>query len=280
MGRILTAAELPLVFAAVNDRISDYAIGFVKILPTAQPEDATVAGSGTLVTAGGRHTILTAAHVLDALPSNGEIGLILPTRFGPQVHRATLEMNVGRKVTLGPASYDRNGPDLGLILLAQSDISKLPSSKTFYNLDKRREQMLSAPRAIDMGGWFLCGMVGEWTSDLSPECGFARVKAFRGVTGAGVVVAERQCAEFDYLEFEAKYNAAYEGPDSFGGVSGGGLWQVVFEERDGAVNMVDALLSGVVFFQSEIVGDTRTIFCHGRRSIYERVADSLRSAAS
>lgn len=148
MGRTLTAADFPDVFAAVNDRISDYAIGFVKILPGAGPEDATLAGSGTLVTAGSRHAILTADHVLNELPSKGEIGLILPTRFAPRLHRATLEMDVGRKATIGRASYDRKGPDLGLILLSQSDISKLPSSKTFYNLDKRREQMLSGT-AVD-----------------------------------------------------------------------------------------------------------------------------------
>jgi hypothetical protein len=279
MGRTLSASELPVVFAAVNDRISDYVIGFVKILLNTDPEDATIAGSGTLVTASGRHAILTADHVLDALPSKGNVGLVLPTRFGPQLHRATLDMGVVLKLTVGRASYDRNGPDLGLILLSPSDISKLSSSKTFYNLDKRREQMLSAPRAIDMGGWFLSGMVDEQTSDLSPEGGFARVKAFRGFTGAGVVAAERQRAKFDYLEFEAKYNAAYQGPNSFGGVSGGGLWQVVFEERDGCVNIVDALLAGVAFFQSEIVGDIRTIFCHGRRSIYEHVVQSLETAS-
>lgn len=130
-----------------------------------------------------------------------------------------------------------------------------------------------------MGGWFLRGMVGEWTSDLTPEGGFARVKAFNGVTGASQVVAERQHAGFDYIEFEAKYNLAYQGPDSFGGFSGGGLWQVVFEERDGSINIVDVLLSGVSFFQSEKIGDTRTIFCHGRRSIYEYVVDVLHNGA-
>jgi hypothetical protein len=279
MERTLTAADLPLVFGAVNDCISDYAIGFAKFLSKADPEDATIAGSGTLVTAGGRYAILTADHVLDALPNSGDIGLILPSRFGPQLHRATLDMGVGRKLTVGRASYDQDGPDLGLILLAPADISKLPSSKTFYNLDKRREQMLASPRSIDMGGWFLCGMVGEQTSDLTPERGFARVKGFRGFTGAGVVVAERRRADFDYLEFQAKYNAAYEGPDSFGGFSGGGLWQVVFEERDGCINIVDALLAGVTFFQSEIIGDIRTIFCHGRGSVYDCVVRSLETAS-
>lgn len=280
MERTLTTAELPVIFSAVSDRITDYGIGFVKILPHADIEDATIAGAGTLVTAGGRHAILTADHVLDALPSKGEIGLVLPTRFQPQLHRATLDMDVGRKVTAGRASYNPNGPDLGLILLSPSDVSKLPSSKTFYNLDKRQEHMLKTPRAIDMGGWFVFGMAGERTSDLPPEGGFPRVKSFLGATGAGVVVAERQRDGFDYLDFEAKYNEAYEGPDSFCGYSGGGLWQIVLEERNGVIDIVDALLSGVIFYQSAREKDTRTIFCHGRRSIYDCVIRLLQNPLS
>jgi hypothetical protein len=75
MGRTLTAAELPIVFAEVNDLLSDFVVGFVKILPNTEPEDATISGSGTLVTASGRHAILTADHVLDVLPKSGEFGL-------------------------------------------------------------------------------------------------------------------------------------------------------------------------------------------------------------
>jgi hypothetical protein len=275
MERVVTVAELRSIFPAVNDSISDYAIGFAKFVGS---EDAIIAGSGTLVAFRGRHAILTADHVLDVLPDTGSVGLILPTRYGPQLHRAILDMGVKRKITIGRASYDHSGPDLGLVLLAPTDVSRLPSTKVFYSLDKRLDTMRTAPRPIDMGGWFLAGMIGERTSDLDPERGFARVKAFRGFTGAGVVVAEHERAGFDYLEFQAKYDAAYEGPESFGGVSGGGLWQAVFELHNETLSLVEVLLSGVAFFQSAIADDIRTIFCHGRQSVYELVARELEKA--
>lgn len=280
MARALTAAEIPQVFSAANDRIADYAIGFAKLTVAPEAEDALLAGSGTLVTSNGRHAILTADHVLDSLPNKGELGLILPTRFTPRLHRAVIDMAVVQKVTVGRASYDRNGPDLGLISLPQADVVKLEAIKTFYNLDKRRDRMLLNPPNLDMGGWFLCGMGAEWTSDLPPEGGFRRVKVFRGISGAGVVTFERNIGGFDYLEFEAKYNATYEGPESFRGFSGGGLWQVILEEHDGVVSISDVLLSGVAFFESEMIGSIRKIFCHGRRSVYEHAVTFLAKVPS
>jgi len=281
VARTLTAAEIPHVLSAANDWISDYAVGFAKLSGNGTAEDADLGGSGTLVTAGGHHAILTADHVLDNLPSRGELGLILPTRFVPRLHRAVIKAELARRVTIGDASYDSNGPDLGLLVLPQADVLKLEATKTFYNLDKRRDRMLSAPPTLDMGGWIVCGMVAEWTSDLPPEAGFSRVKIFRGISGFGVVRTERYDGErFDYLEFETKYNAAYQGPDSFKGLSGGGLWQIVLEEHDGAVTISDVLLSGVIYFQSDLLGEIRTLFCHGRRSIYEHAVKSLAGTAS
>jgi hypothetical protein len=276
--RTLTKAEERHILKEANQRLSDYAIGFVKINAKSGDIDADLAGSGTLVTAGSCYAILTADHVLGVLPNTGELGLVLPTRLGPQLHRCTLQMDFAQKVQIAPASNDCNGPDLGLLLLPPTDVGKLSASKTFYNLTKRRDRMLSAPLDLKVGVWFLCGMVAERTSDLTPERGFKRVKGFHGLSGAGVVSGERTAGDFDYLHFEAKYNEAYQGPESFKGFSGGGLWQVELVERDGNLEIAEVLLSGVAFFQSDIVGDVRTIFCHGRRSIYGKAYNALARA--
>lgn len=119
------------------------------------------------------------------------------------------------------------------------------------------------------------GMVHEQTIDLPLERGFTRVKGFHGHCGAGVVSAERVSGIYDYLDFEANYGAGYEGPGSFEGYSGGGLWQMVYAERDGEFEIKDALLSGVVFYQSALTNESRTIYCHGRRSVYEIAFEAL-----
>ena len=117
----------------------------------------------------------------------------------------------------------------------------------------------------------------EWTSDLPVERGFTRVKAFRGLCGAGVVTSQHTRGDYDYLHFEAKYGGLYEGPQSYEGFSGGGLWQIQFTDQDGQLQISDSLLSGVAFYQSEIVAELRTIYCHGRKSIYENARDLLTS---
>src|SRR6266550_6574503 len=62
--RVITAAEVPEVLAATHEHTANFAVGFVKI--EGQEDDALSAGSGTLITSGGRYAILTADHVLEA----------------------------------------------------------------------------------------------------------------------------------------------------------------------------------------------------------------------
>src|ERR1700694_2331964 len=247
-GRMVTASELPLLLEMTAARIGQFSVGFVKIV--GDEDDAVIAGAGTLVTAGDRAAILTADHVLAGLPKRGAVGLVFPQTGQPQLHRPLLTIDATQKLTVAPASYDSSGPDLGLLILAEHDAANLSARRTFYNLAARREQMLSNQRSIDCGGWFLMGMVHEQTVDLPLERGFTRVKGFHGHCGAGVVSAERVSGIYDYLDFEAKYGPGYQGPDSFQGYSGGGLWQMVYAEREGQFEIRDALLSGVVFFES------------------------------
>jgi hypothetical protein len=276
LDRTITLDEGKELFPEIHEYVTNFAVGFVRI--EGDENDATPAGSGTLVKAEGRYGILTADHVLKALPSSGKSGLVFPiARTEPRIHRYILDAASVHKLCVGQASYNQSGPDLGILVLGNPDVGTLEATKIFYNLSTRRERTLSLPPEIERGGWFLVGMAAEWTSDLPVERGFTRVKAFRGLCGAGVVTTEYQTGAYDYLNFQAKYNDAYEGPTSYQGFSGGGLWQVRILDHDGKLEVDDVLLSGVAFYESAIVGDVRTIYCHGRRSVYERAYSALAS---
>ncbi|MBI1894236.1 MAG: hypothetical protein HYS14_09015 [Candidatus Rokubacteria bacterium] len=126
-----------------------------------------------------------------------------------------------------------------------------------------------------------CGFAGELTTELAPEGGYARVKAFRGACGTGWVEREYCREEFDYFEFEAGYGGADEPPQSFGGFSGAGLWQArLIRTPEGTLSAERPILSGVAFFQSPVVDGRRVITCHGRRSVYIHVVDAIRNRAS
>ena len=82
-------------------------------------------------------------------------------------------MAICEKVRVDNGNEESEGPDIGLLILPPSSI---PSTKTFYNLEKRRQGVIDNPLAIDTGAWALVGVAEEWVSDAAPEAGFSEVK--------------------------------------------------------------------------------------------------------
>jgi len=268
VARVITSEQIPLVAQQTMERIGQYSVGFVRVL--GNEDDAVVAGSGTLVAVGSRRAILTADHVLQQIPASGKVWLVLCREGWSTLHRFELNATVLKKITIGKASHSAGGPDIGLLMLPPPEAARVAAKQTFYNLEKRRERAL-ADSTIDPFGWALFGMVHEKTIDAGPHGVFTRVKGFNGSVGFGAKPIERKDDAFDYLDFVALYNEHYSGPESYEGTSGGGLWQLQYRELDGKIMVSEALLSGVAYYESARKADTRTIFCHGRRSIYEHV---------
>jgi hypothetical protein len=72
----------------ISKEISYFTIGFARLIVKGKVEDAECAGSGSLVTIGSLHGVLTAAHVVNNLPKKGPVGIIThvedPSRFAKQ----------------------------------------------------------------------------------------------------------------------------------------------------------------------------------------------------
>lgn len=257
----------------VSKQICHYAVGIVKIQKKLSSEDAILTGSGTLVEIDGTFGILTAHHVIEELPSHGEIGLIL----SEQLHRYTLQPGSVKKVKIARGPKASEGPDLALLIFQPTDLRQIKALgqiraiKSFYNLLLRRDTIINNPPENDMGIWFLCGFPDEGTIREDPDRGFDAVMAFHGLCGAGGVEKEYISGSYDYLEFDIRYDKnRLQIPRCFKGVSGGGLWQVLLmRTTDGIIEPKEIILSGVAFYQSPVVNNTRSIKCHGRKSIYK-----------
>lgn len=258
--------------------LSHYFVGFA--LPSSEDQDASLGGSGTLVSIDDFRGILTADHVIDSIRNRQEVGLILPSQTPGAVHHVALDVMNCRYFALPNRGELSVGPDLGLLIPPPGVVGILQARKSFYNLSRRREMMLSAPPAIDRGIWALWGIPNDWTADGPATAGFAKIKVFRGGLSAGIVSEEYDSGEYDYLVFPALYNDRYEGPDSYEGVSGGGLWQILVSHDGAEWTVTDGLLSGVAFFQSlkqkRDQGMERDIICHGRKTIYGKFIDQIR----
>jgi len=254
--------------------ISNFSIGFVKIEGTGDAQTATLGGSGTLVQIGDTSAIVTACHVLDHLRGDATIGLLLATTGAPVLQRITLRSEAIGWVRIARGNADAEGPDLGLLLLSSLDAAALKARKSFYNLSSR-EWLLHNPPALDGGIWVLCGFGDEATTERGPERGFRRIKIFEGACGAGWVGKQYRVGDFEYLDFEVRYGGVNGPPRSFGGFSGGGLWQVPVTRTDGELRVKDLLFSGVAFYQNAQTEELRIIKCHGRDGIYAHATKAV-----
>jgi hypothetical protein len=82
--------------------------------------------------------------------------------------------------------------------------------------------------------------------------------------------------ESDAWEFTVTQSSEYDGPASFGGYSGGGLWQnLLGRDRDGQIHLIKTVLSGVAYYQSGFQNGYNFIHCNGCDYIYGFAKDAL-----
>lgn len=275
-----TLMEIPReLIDAISRELSDYLVGIVKIKETRGSADAILLGSGTLVRIDETYAILTAHHVADEI--DGEVGLILASRFGPKLHSYTISSDFLSVASIATGSFATDGPDLAMLILPSQNAMQIRPIKSFYNLPRRSENILTAALNNDVGMWFLCGFADEFTTEGTPDRGYERVKVFRGMCPSVRVPRGYTIGQYDYLEIAVPYGGIDEPPGSLGGFSGGGLWHVPINSlKCGNLQPGDPILSGVAFYQSARENNMRSVKCHGRRSIYKSVIDIVREAAS
>ena len=264
-------------FESTARRIINYLIGIVKIIETEPKEDVILIGSGTLVDINGTLGILTAQHVIDAIPSYGNLGLIISDK----IHRPSVEAKAFVYTYIARGRDSSAGPDLGFIKLPNTVIGLLKAYKSFYNISKNRERALNSPPANEMGLWCLSGIPDVETITEGPSRGFETVKGFLNFCGFGSISNYRVIDEFDYFDFDVLYNERTQSPHSFGGVSGGGLWQILIAKDEyEQLILKESILSGVACYQSPLIDNKRVIKCHGRHSIYDKGYNVLKTDLS
>ena len=125
-------------------------------------------------------------------------------------------------------------------------------------------------------------LIVEFERDLEPNRGFKSIKGYRGLCGISGIRKEYESSGYDYLEMAIQYESHNQDlPMSFGGVSGGGVWQVsLIRNIQGNLEADEYILSGVAFYQTKLDGNHRLIRCHGRKTVYEKVPKYLNGILS
>ena len=262
--------------AELSRDVSNFTIGFGKIDVKNNAEIASSAGSGTLVTIGSIQGILTAAHVLDALPNEGEIAIILFSQSPAQFKRSVINMSHTSKLAIrSDNEQSRWGPDLGFLRLAPNDAASLSAVASFYNLTKHADEVLGsganllAPHFVDA----VTGIVHERTKVLEPARG-RQATCFEGIFVGGQSGVPEHVEDYDLVDFTVTNKPDFPLPASFEGTSGGALWRFFYDLKDEQPVILARRLLGVPFWQSTANGN-RILTCHGPQSVYSKLVAAV-----
>jgi hypothetical protein len=138
-------------------------IGLVSVVEKEGVEDAQLIGSSTLVDINGLCGKLTAEHVVDAFPSNGEIGFII----SEQLHKLSQKVQAFSFLTIAKAKIQEEGPDIGFIIIPDAILGQIKALKSFYNLEKRKN-IIENPPNKDLVVWCVCGFPSVLCEGRSP----------------------------------------------------------------------------------------------------------------
>lgn len=269
--------------ATVESRIATCSVGLVKIPGGAAPGEPDLIGSGTLARIGDKYGILTAQHVLPHLMKES-------TEFGvsilPYAHRYTISVSDVHVVELPKLTKQADRPDIAFMFLTGSKLGAIQAKKSFWSIPHWRDRMLLNPVDKYNSLWLISGCPGEFTKTEKSYGQFKTVKSFCNMLGCSGVEREYFDQEFDYLEVSVLYQEGCGLPETFGGVSGGGLWQIpITESENGMPQGGEPLLSGVACWETNIketrersgsdvqAKRERWILCHGPHSVYQKLCE-------
>ena len=224
------------------------------------------------------YVILTAHHVIEHIErplKKKQLGLLFANKSRPHI----IEPWEIELLKIARGTQDSVGPDLGAAVLRnQSFVTSIRANKVFHNLDKRREQLRNTPLAMTTGIWAAQGFVEKGIDTTAdPNENLVEQVTFPCATVWGEPESEEKIDEYDYLDCRADPLGLPlpTPPDTWGGMSGGGLWQIPLIKRRGQMEFCLPRLAGIMFYERAEGRKIQWIRCHGPRSVYEHAFKSI-----
>jgi hypothetical protein len=260
------------VYNAARGRIALSLVGFVNA-SLKDGSDRPCAGSGTLARIDDARGVLTAAHVVDGLQKLPSVGIVRFT--GPNRQSANLSMGHVRCVVIGDEPWSQNGPDLAFMILPHDLASALQAHGcVFLDLGRRQTELIHQQEE-KKGIYLLAGMVGEKTTRVEHSPTAARI-AGGGLVDLINVSEPFERESFDYVQCDSLPEKHFVPPESYEGMSGGGLFVAEMAGDEANAELAGIIPLGVSFWQSDTVEGNRTITCHWANSVYIALVEEVR----
>jgi hypothetical protein len=261
----------------IEQQIHNYTVVLGRYIVNGKRYHAVLVGSGTLILIGEKYGILTAQHVIPILRRSDTLLISIASYR----HRCEVDIKNVDFIELSNDSNNEKRPDLAFVLLRGSELDNIKAKKSFWNMSYWKSKVLSDPSCPKSSLWIISGHPEAYTKTEGPSERAIEAKCFRNMLGYTCIKREFMEGEFDYFETGIFYKTETNIPKDFGGVSGGGLWQIpISESQDGTVQANGSVLLGVAFKQTDIVGNKTEIICYGRHSIYNVLYDLVEQTYS
>lgn len=238
--------------------IGTFTIALFAVYDSKEGDVLELAGTGTLVAVAGSHFILTAAHVWKKkLKSAAKMGITLPAEIN---HRYLIDIQC--IVPVGPEAppiWNEWGPDIILLQVPAEYVGEIKARRDFY------EAAVDGNMSVTVDCLETHVLMG--TPEASGK--FTRTHADVEINGILPLNVKSYIERegFDYSDLEIDISTA-GAPESFGGVSGGGLWKIlVYQSQESGKIEWRRSLEGVAFYQSDAKDGNRIVRCHGPKSI-------------
>jgi hypothetical protein len=164
-----------------------------------------------------------------------------------------------------PGKWGEWGPDVILLQIPAVRVGEIRAFKVFYEMDAGLKAMVTCDRNET---YLLVGtpeVLGSYTQN------HASVQLLAMWVGSPQLYMREG---WDYFDVEAALHPTSKA-DSFGGVSGGGLWRVqIYAEPDSGQIVSKMTLEGLAFYELGTKNGKGVIRCHGVQSI-RRALNSL-----
>jgi hypothetical protein len=272
---------MPGTYSDLSPQLLNQASGVVHNYTTAivrytagtdKKEIAQLVGSGTFVVSGNTFAVLTAGHVVENLKKPFSLGLSVQE----SEHKYLIDSELLTPRVIARGKDDSAGPDLGIIILPDVAIGWIKASRSFYDLDAGLEYLRNGSCDADIYAAALCGVPDVLKRDQPSERGYTGVRLYTQLCLFGSVGNTYVVDDFDYCDAEINYDSSNTLPESFEGVSGGGLWFVPLREKGrNIIETEKPILHGVAFYQTQRQGSLRAIRCQGPMSIYEQARQAI-----
>lgn len=286
MGKIISlkTSQLPR-------EIREQAANSIKNYATVLFYSGEVIGSGTFVQCNSCLGILTAHHVIEdkikPILFDYSSGKKLGVSIENYPHALEIELQYIHPHEIGSPQdekYNRFGPDLIFLeILDNTKLGMIKTSRSFWNIPLIKNSLVNDCYDDSNSIWAVCGLPQDWIRDEIPNSNFDKIIGYQCLIGFTGVERRFKKGKFDYFDVAADYNSKDDFPETFKGMSGGGLWKVPVFLKKGS-NSLDNLemgypiFSGVIFYQTALENNRRILRSHGAKSIYEVFPKALKKS--